>query len=226
MVIEDDTFTANRQRVLEICSLLIRAGLHKRLRWLCNARVNLDLETMRAMKKAGCHLIIPGFESYNDEILKNMKKGSSRKLIDAYVSNARKAGLMIHACYMVGNQGETRQTMETTLRAAMRFKTDTAQFFPLIPYPGTEAYEWAKKNGYISGRYEDYLQEDGTLNCVLNTPELSAEELVGFCSYARRKYYLRPWYLMHRLWRGLRDPEDLKRSWKAFWRLKDSLLKG
>ncbi len=155
-----------------------------------------------------------------------MKKGSSRKLIDAYVSNARKAGLMIHACYMVGNQGETRQTMETTLRAAMRFKTDTAQFFPLIPYPGTEAYEWAKKNGYISGRYEDYLQEDGTLNCVLNTPELSAEELVGFCSYARRKYYLRPWYLMHRLWRGLRDPEDLKRSWKAFWRLKDSLLKG
>lgn len=226
VVIEDDTFTANRQRVLEICSLLIRDGLHKRLRWLCNARVNLDLETMRAMKKAGCHLIIPGFESYNEEILKNIKKGSNRKLIDAYVSNARKAGLMIHACYMVGNQGETRQTMENTLRAAMRFKTDTAQFFPLIPYPGTEAWEWAKKNGYISGRYEDYLQEDGTLNCVLNTPDLSAEELVEFCSYARKKYYVRPWYLMHRLWRGVRDPQDLKRSWKAFWRLKDSLLKG
>ena len=133
------------------------------------------------MKKAGCHLIIPGFESYNEQILKNIKKGSSLKL--------------------------------------------TAQFFPLIPYPGTEAYEWAKSNGYITGKYEDYLQEDGTLNCVLNTPELSSQELVDFCAYARKKYYMRPWYIAHRLWRGMKDPEDLKRSLKAFWRLKDSLLK-
>lgn len=225
IVIEDDTFTANKKRVLEICDLLIKNGLHKRFKWLCNARVNIDLETMQTMKKAGCHLIIPGFESYNEQILKNIKKGSNLKLIDDYVANARKAGLMIHACYMVGNEGETRETMETTLAAAMRFKTDTAQFFPLIPYPGTEAYEWAKSNGYISGKYEDYLQEDGTLNCVLNTPELSAQELVDFCAYARKKYYMRPWYIAHRLWKGIRDPEDMKRSLKAFWRFKDSLLK-
>lgn len=225
VVIEDDTFTANKKRVLEICDLLIKKGINKKLKWLCNARVNIDLETMQAMKKAGCHLIIPGFESYNQEILNNIKKGSTLKLIDAYVENARKAGLMIHACYMVGNQGETRQTMENTLQAALRFKTDTAQFFPLIPYPGTEAYAWAKSNGYITGKYEDYLQEDGTLNCVLNTPELSSKELVDFCAYARKKYYLRPWYIAHRLWKGLCDPEDFKRSLKAFWRLKDSLLK-
>ena len=225
IVIEDDTFTANKQRVLQICNLLIKNGLNKRFKWLCNARVNIDLETMQAMKKAGCHLLIPGFESYNEQILKNIKKGSNLKLIDSYVANAKKAGLMIHACYMVGNQGETRETMETTLKAAMRFKTDTAQFFPLIPYPGTEAYDWAKNNGYITGKYEDYLQEDGTLNCVLNTPELSAQELVDFCAYARKKYYMRPWYIAHRLARGLRDTEDFKRSLKAFWRLKDSLLK-
>jgi len=225
IVIEDDTFTANKKRVLEICTLLIKNNLNKRFKWLCNARVNIDLETMQAMKKAGCHLIIPGFESYNEQILKNIKKGSNLKLIDAYVENAKKAGLMIHACYMVGNQGETRETMENTLKAALRFKTDTAQFFPLIPYPGTEAYEWAKSNGYISGKYEDYLQEDGTLNCVLNTPELSARELVDFCAYARKKYYMRPWYIAHRIWKGIQDPEDMKRSLKAFWRLKDSLLK-
>ena len=225
IVIEDDTFTANKKRVLEICDLLIKKGLNKRIKWLCNARVNIDLETMQAMKKAGCHLLIPGFESYNEQILINIKKGSNLKLIDAYVANAKKAGLMIHACYMVGNQGETRETMENTLAAAMRFKTDTAQFFPLIPYPGTEAYQWAKSNGYISGKYEDYLQEDGTLNCVLNTSELSAQDLVDFCAYARKKYYMRPWYIVHRLAKGLRDPDDMKRSLKAFWRLKDSLLK-
>ncbi len=225
VVIEDDTFTANKKRVIEICKRLVEAGLHKRLKWLCNARVNIDLETMQAMKKAGCHLIIPGFESYNEQILINIKKGSNLELIDNYVKNAKKASLMVHACYMVGNMGETRETMETTLAAAMRFKTDTAQFFPLVPYPGTEAYGWAKSNGYIIGGYEDYLQEDGTLNCVLNTPELSAQELVEFCAYARRKYYIRPWYIMHRIWKGIQDFEDLKRSLKAFWRLKDSLLK-
>jgi radical SAM superfamily enzyme YgiQ (UPF0313 family) len=180
---------------------------------------------MQAMKKAGCHLIIPGFESYNEQILRNIKKGSTLKLIDDYVENAKKAGLMIHACYMVGNEGETRETMENTLNAALRFNTDTAQFFPLIPYPGTEAYAWAKKNGYISGNYNEYLQEDGTLNCIINTPELSAKELVDFCSYARKKYYLRPKYILHRVKMGLKDPEDLKRSLKAFGKLKNSLLK-
>lgn len=225
VVIEDDTFTANKRRVLDICELLILNKLHKRLRWLCNARVNIDLETMVAMKKAGCHLIIPGFESYNDKILQNIKKGSNLRLIDAYVANAKKAGLMIHACYMVGNEGETTETMHKTLDAALRFKTDTAQFFPLIPYPGTEAYQWAKSNGYITGKYEDYLQEDGSLNCVLNTDSLTAQELVDFCSYARKKYYLRPWYVWHRICKGLQSYEDLKRSVKAFWKLKDSLFR-
>ncbi len=224
IVIEDDTFTADRERVLEICKLLIERGLHKKIRWLCNSRVNINLETMQAMKKAGCHLIIPGFESYNEQILKNIKKGSNLKLIDDYVANAKKAGLMIHACYMVGNEGETRETMQRTLDAALRFKTDTAQFFPLIPYPGTEAYQWAKNNGYITGKYEDYLQEDGTLNCVLNTPELTAQDLVDFCAYARKKYYMRPWYIGHRIIKGIQDPEDMKRSIKAFRRLRKSLF--
>lgn len=225
IVFEDDTFTANKQHVIAICDLLIIKGLHKKLHWLCNARVNLDFETMKKMKAAGCRLIIPGVESYNEQILKNIKKGIKKEWIAQYMKNARKAGLMVHACYMVGNMGETKETMEVTLKAAIKFKTDTAQFFPLIPYPGTEAYEWAKSNGYISGNYEDYLQEDGTLNCILNTPELSAQELVDFCAYARRKYYIRPWYIIHRLWMGLRDPDDMKRSLKAFWNLKDSLLK-
>lgn len=225
IVFEDDTFTIHKERVTEICNLMIQRGFHKRIRWLCNARVNLDYETMCLMKKAGCHLIVPGIESVNQQILQNIHKGTTVPQIETYIANARRAGLMVHACYMVGNQGETRQTMEQTLAAAMRFKTDTAQFFPLIPYPGTGAYRWAKSHGYINGNYSEYVHEDGTLNCIIHTPELSARELVDFCAYARKKYYMRPWYIAHRLIRGLRDPEDLKRSLKAFWRLKDSLLK-
>lgn len=225
IVFEDDTFTINKKRVFDICGLMIEKGFHKKIRWLCNARVNLDYETMCLMKKAGCHLIIPGIESVNQQILNNIHKGTTVEQIERYVANAHKAGLMIHACYMVGNEGETRETMEATLAAALRFNTDTAQFFPLIPYPGTGAYHWGKSNGYIDGKYDDYVHEDGTLNCIINTPELSAGDLVNFCQYARKKYYLRPRYIAHRIWQGLQDPQDLKRSLKAFTKLKETLFK-
>lgn len=225
IVIEDDTFTAKKQRVVEICNLLIEKGLHKKLRWLCNARVNLDYETMKLMKKAGCHLIIPGIESGSQEILDNIKKGTTLELIHAYIRNAKKAGLNVHACYMVGNKGETKETMEETLRLALELNTDTAQFYPLLPFPGTEAYEWAKSNGYIKGDYSDYCKEDGTINCVLELPNISSEEMVEFCDNARKKYYWRMSYILHRLWAGLRNPDDLKRSFKAFGKFKKYLFK-
>lgn len=225
VIIEDDTFTVNKKRVIEFCQKMIEKGLGKRLPWMCNARVNLDLETMKMMKKAGCKLIIPGIESVNQDILNNIHKGTTVAQIEKYIENARKARLLVHACYMVGNEGETMQTMQETLDAALRFKTDTAQFYPLIPYPGTEAFLWAKSNGYISGNYEEYCQEDGSINCVINTPGITSQQYVDFCAYARKKYYLRPWYIFHRLWMGIRDIEDLKRSLKGFASLRKSVFK-
>lgn len=227
IVIEDDTFTISKERLSSICNLLIQKKLNKRLHWLCNARVNtLDLETMTLMKKAGCRLIIPGIESGNQQILDNIKKGTKVEQYLPYVKNAKKAGLLIHACYMVGNQGETKETMQDTLKLALKLNTDTVQFFPLIPYPGTEAYEYNKKMGYLTvGDYEHYCGEDGTHNTVLNLPELSTQEMVDFCNYARKKYYLRFSYILHRLRVGLSNPDDLKRSIKAFGKLKKYLFK-
>lgn len=225
VVIEDDTFTANKKRVKDICRLLIERGINKRLKWLCNARVDLDLETMQVMKAAGCRLIIPGIESGSQQILDNIHKGTKVEQFYQYVANAKKAGLLIHACYMVGNQGETLETMQQTLQLALKLNTDTAQFFPLIPYPGTEAYDWARKNGYIETDYEKYCLPDGTHNTVLSTPELSAQQMVDFCNVARKKYYLRISYIMHRLKVGLTNPDDFKRSLKAFGKLKHYLFK-
>lgn len=226
VVIEDDTFTINKERVKAISRLLIERKLNKRLKWLCNARVNtLDLETMKLMKKAGCRLIIPGIESGSQEILDNIKKGITLQQIHSYVANAKKAGLLIHACYMVGNDGETKQTMEDTLKLALKLNTDTAQFFPLIPYPGTDAYNLARSNGYITLEYDQYCKEDGTHNTLLNLPGLSAEEMVEFCNLARKKYYLRISYILHRLRVGLTDFDDLKRSLKAFSKLKKYLFR-
>ena len=226
IVIEDDTFTASRERVEEICNLLIQSKLNKRFRWLCNARVNtVDLSLMKMMKKAGCRLIIPGIESGNQQILNNIKKGTKIEQYEPYVRNAKKAGILIHACYMVGNEGETKETMQDTLKLALKLNTDTAQFFPLMPYPGTEAYDWAKNNGYLKGDYSDFNKANGDHNTVLNMPYLTTKEMNEFCDLARKKYYLRPRYIMHRLWVGVRDPEDLKRSLKAFGRIKDYLFR-
>lgn len=226
VVIEDDTFTIDKERVKKICSGLIERGIHKKLHWLCNARVNtLDFNTMKLMRRAGCNLIIPGLESGNQQILDNIKKGTQVAQFLPYVKNAKKAGLRVHACWMFGNQGENSQSMQDTLRLALKLNTDTAQFFPLIPYPGTEAYRWARENNYIEEDYEKYCKEDGTHNTVLNLPGLSAEEMVSFCNIARRKYYLRLRYILHRLWVGLTDWNDFKRSVKAFAKFRNYLLK-
>ena len=164
-------------------------------------------------------------ESGSQEILNNIKKGTTLKQIHQYIENAKKAKLMVHACYMVGNRGETKETMQETLRLALELDTDTAQFYPLLPFPGTEAYAWAKGNGYLHGAYRRLCKEDGTINALLDLPGLSGEEMVDFCDMARKKYYMRPKYIAHRLWMGLKDPQDLKRSLKAFKSIKKFLLR-
>lgn len=225
IVIEDDTFTVNKRRTLEFCDEMVARGLNRRFRWLCNARVNLDYETMRRMREAGCKLIIPGIESGSQEILNNIRKGIKIDQVRRYVADAKRAGLAVHACYMVGNKGETKETMQKTLDLALELNTDTAQFYPLLPFPGTEEWRWYKEAGYIKGGYENYVKEDGTINSLVDLPGLSSKEMVEFCDIARRKYYLRPSYIAHRLRMGFSDPEDLKRSLKAFGRIKGFLFK-
>lgn len=224
IVIEDDTFTADRKRVVDVCKLLIKKGINKKIRWMCNARVTLDYETMVMMKRAGCRLLLPGFESGSQEILNNIRKGTKVEQFKPFVDNARKAGMQVHGCFIVGNKGETRATMRETLKVALTLKLDTVQFYPLMPYPGTEAYDWAVGQGYLSGKYTDYLKEDGNHNTSMHIGDISAQELVEFCNYARKKFYMRPWYIGHRVAMGFKSFDDLKRSLKAFGRFKNFLF--
>ena len=214
VTIEDDTFTVFKKHTIEVCKLLIEQN--NSLTWTCNVRADLDEETMRWMKKANCRLVIVGFESGSNEILKLMKKGISVEQFKA-AENAKKTGLLIHACYMMGNRGETLETMYETLTLAKKLNTDTAQFFPLMIYPGTEAYEWAKKENLIAAKsFDDWLTPDGLHNTVVRTHDLTAQEIVDFCNYARREYYLRPAYIFMKLRSVLTNPAELRRTVKAF----------
>lgn len=213
---EDDTFTADLERTKNICRLMIEKGINKKINWWVNARVTLDLETMLLMKKAGCRLLIAGFESGNQDILNAMHKGIKIDWSKRYVENARKAGLLIHGCFMVGNPGDTKETMEETFQLALKLNTDTAQFFPLMVYPGTDAYAWAEKNNYIiSHDYSKWITEEGLHSCVLSFPNLSATEMVAFCDKARKRYYLRPAYIVSKLKQFIFYPEERKRLLKA-----------
>ena len=225
VVIEDDTFTADVDRVKTFCALIREKGINNKIRWMCNSRVTLDYQTMVEMKKAGCRLLLPGFESGSQQILNNIKKGTKVEQFKPFVDNARKAGMQVHGCFIVGNKGETRKTMEETLKVALTLKLDTAQFYPLMPFPGTEAYDWAVSKGYLSGKYTDYLKEDGNHNTSMHIDDISADELVEFCNYCRRKFYLRPWYIGHRIWMSVKSVDDMKRSLKAFGRFKEFLIK-
>jgi radical SAM superfamily enzyme YgiQ (UPF0313 family) len=214
VTIEDDTFTVYKDHVINVCKKLIEQK--NRLTWTCNVRADLDEETMRWMKKAGCRLVIVGFESGSNKILKLMKKGVRVEQFRA-AQNAKKAGLLVHACYMMGNRGETLETMNETLELAKKMNTDTAQFFPLMVYPGTEAYNWAKSEGLITAKsYDEWLTPEGLHNNVVGTHDLKAQELVDFCNFARREYYLRPAYLMLKLKTIITNPADLRRTVKAF----------
>jgi len=214
VTVEDDTFTVYKKHTIEVCKLLI--AQNNKLTWTCNVRADLDEETMKWMKKAGCRLIIVGFESGSNEILKLMKKGMRIERFKA-AENAKKTGLLIHACYMMGNRGETLQTMNETLELAKKMNTDTAQFFPLMLYPGTEAYDWAKNEGLIKAKsYDEWLTPDGLHNTIVGTHDLSPEEIVDFCNYARREYYLRPAYFLVKLKTILAHPSEIRRTIKAF----------
>lgn len=117
-------------------------------------------------------------------------------MVEAVREECKKAGLIIHGCFMVGNPGDTKETMEETFQLSLKLNPDTAQFFPLMVYPGTEAYKWAQIRGYLTTNdFSKWVTEDGLHSCIISTPEISAEELVAFCDEARRRYYLRPAYI-------------------------------
>ena len=224
ILIDDDNFAVDQNNVRAFCQLMIDNKL--KLKWVVQCRVTLEYETMNLMKKAGCRLVVVGYESGSQKVLDGMHKGitieQSRKFNDA----AKKAHLRVHGCFMVGNPGETKDTMNETLEFSKKLHMDTVQYFPLIVYPGTEAWIWAEQNNYITAKnYDQWLTTDGMHNCVLSTPEVSDKELVDFCNYARKKFYLRPKYVLMKLGECLTSKDDLVRTFKAFGTFKKYLLK-
>ncbi len=223
--IEDDTFTVDRKRVREFSQLLI--DLRIGLSWTANSRADVDYKTLKLMRQAGCRLLCVGLESGDQDVLDSMKKDLKVTRARQFCEDAKKAGLLIHGCFMVGNPGETRESLQTTLRFATELRLDTAQFFPIMVYPGTEAYDWARDNDFLlSEKFDEWLTCEGLHNCVVSTNDVTNDDLVRFCDDARRAFYLRPRYILYRLSQMILRPSEIKRIIKSFAIFKRFLLKG
>lgn len=211
---EDDTFTALKSRCIEISNEILRRGI--RIAWTANARADLDYETMRVMKASGCRCMCVGFESGSQTLLNTIKKKMDTEKMLRFMEDARRAGILVHGCFMVGHPGETQETMQQTLDLAKRLNPDTAQFYPIMIYPGTEAYAWYKERGLIAtGDFSKWLTPSGLHNTVIRTERLSAADLVHFCDHARREFYLRPRYLLYKAKQTLLNPREMRRNLKS-----------
>jgi anaerobic magnesium-protoporphyrin IX monomethyl ester cyclase len=212
--IEDDVFSGSQKRVVEFCQELISRKI--KLKWYCNVRADLKFETMQWMKKANCVLVTVGYESANAQILKNIEKNITPENIVEFSKNCKKAGLLVRGCFMAGNRGETKETLNESLDMALKIMDDTMQFFPLIVYPGTRDFDWAMKEKLISfTTYADYLTPDGNHNSVVRMPDMDSDEIRQWCDYARNKYYLRPRYIAYKFWQQLTNPSDIRRTLKT-----------
>lgn len=216
IMIEDDTVTADRDRCKEFAYSLLEARA-TRIPWSANSRADLDLETLLLLRKAGCRLLCVGFESGDQQILNNIKKGTTIEGIRQFRDNARKAGILIHGCFMVGNRGECWETLNKTLNFAKALNPDTAQFFPLMVYPGTSDFDFYKSKGWISTMdFRKWITPEGLHSSVVSNPEFTYRELIDFCYDSRLSFYLRPEYVLSKIVQIVHHPAEGPRVMKAF----------
>lgn len=193
----DDTFTVVRKNIMEFCRLIVEEGVD--ITWSCFSRVDcVDREILQALKDAGCHQILFGVESADPQILQNIKKRINLERVEEVVKMTKEIGINCRLSFMLGNPGETEETMEKTLRYAIKLDPDVVTFNIATPYPGTEMYEWAKKEGYL--KTEDWTQYNFS-HPVMELPTVSSDKVEEYYKKSFRRFYFRPKYIFRRLYK-------------------------
>jgi hopanoid biosynthesis associated radical SAM protein HpnJ len=205
---DDDTFNYQKARTIELCSKLKPL----KFTWSCTSRVTTDYETLKAMKEAGCRLLIVGYESGDQQILKNIKKGATIDMAERFTANCKKLGLLIHGDFIVGLPGETPASLRRTIDFAKRLDNETIQVSIAHPYPGTEFYDYAKKNDLIT--IDSMTDEVGHQLPTVIYPGLDRAELVDWVERFYGEYYFRPRVIWRVVRKAIFNSADRKRLTK------------
>jgi hopanoid biosynthesis associated radical SAM protein HpnJ len=184
---DDDTLTDNHDRVEKLAAELGKLGVV----WSCNAKANVPRKTLEAMKKGGLRLLLVGYESGNQKILHNIKKGLLVEVAKRFARDCHDLGIVVHGTFILGLPGETRETIQETLAFAKEVNPRTLQVSLAAPYPGTFLYKQAKENGWFASDV-DLLTDDGTQIAPLNYPHLGHTEIFESVETFYKKFYFRP----------------------------------
>lgn len=216
IVIQDDTFTIDKKRVEKICRGLIDKKMN--IDWYCFARVDtVTKEMLSLMRQAGCYSIGYGIESADETVLKNIKKGITLEQCRKTLKISNELGFRTLAFFMFGNPGETKESIEKTIRFSKELKPDLAFFNSLIPYPGTEVYDTHYKSKFEgSEKWEDFVAIG--VNPVVELENLSPKDIQKYVYKANTQFYFRPLHLLH-LTSHLRSISELKVYINGFYSL-------
>jgi hopanoid biosynthesis associated radical SAM protein HpnJ len=200
IMFDDDTFTdtSNLPRVEAIARGMGELGMT----WSCNAKANVPHNTLKIMKDNGLRLLLVGYESGDDQILHNIKKGLRVDIARRFTEDCRKLGIMIHGTFILGLPGETTATIEKTIAFAKEINPHTIQVSLAAPYPGTTLYKQAVENGWLQANDAVNLVNDrGVQLAAISYPHLSKEEIFHSMEVFYRRFYFRP----SKIWEIVRE---------------------
>ncbi len=200
IMFDDDTFTdtSNLPRVEEIAAGMGRLGMT----WSCNAKANVPYKTLKVMKDNGLRLLLVGFESGDDQILHNIKKGLRTDIARRFSSDCRKLGILVHGTFILGLPGETKETIDKTIKFAKEINPHTIQVSLAAPYPGTTLYKQAVDNGWLQENEAVNLVNDkGVQLAAISYPHLSKEEIFHSMEVFYKEFYFRP----NKIWEIVRE---------------------
>ncbi len=203
---DDDTLTDNAPRVEALARELGKLGVT----WSCNAKANVPRKTLEIMKAGGLRLLLVGYESGNQQILINIKKGLRTDVARQFTKDCHDLGIVIHGTFILGLPGETKETIEETIEYAKELNPHTIQVSLAAPYPGTFLYKQATANGWFDST-SDLLTDGGEQIAQLSYPHLPAPVIFDAVEDFYRRYYFRFSKIKDIVWEMLRDWNMMKR---------------
>ncbi len=210
---DDDTLTDNHDRVEELAKALGELGFGKPgfpVSWSCNAKANVPRKTLEVLKANGLRLLLVGYESGNQQILHNIKKGLRVDVARQFTKDCHELGIVIHGTFILGLPGETLETIEETIRYAIEINPHTIQVSLAAPYPGTFLYNQAVENGWFDG--SDHLLTDGGNQIAqLSYPHLSSKVIFDKVEEFYKRFYFRPRKIGSIVGEMVRDWDMMKR---------------
>jgi hopanoid biosynthesis associated radical SAM protein HpnJ len=204
---DDDTFTDDLPRAEAIALEMGKLGVT----WSCNAKANVPRKTLEVLKANGLRLLLVGYESGNQQILYNIKKGMRIEVAKEFTKNCHELGIKIHGTFIMGLPGESLETIEETIRFATEINPHTLQVSLAAPYPGTSLYRDAVKNGWLDVEHAELIDEAGVQIAPLHYPNLSHKQIFDAVETFYRRFYFRAPKIASIVNEMVRSPQMMKR---------------